>query len=193
MKGHRLMLATLLISATSAYAQQPQRIRPEIRPFIAAYLPAGALRDDFKSATTLGAQAALEISPFMHVVGTVGWTHGHNKYANFSDDVTYIWQYDVGAEFNLTREWGSSWLLKPFLGAGAGGRTYDYQAVNVGTNTCTAGYSTIGSELQKGVMALRFEARNYITWWRALSKPLVAWHASPLKGSVVPRDSARKA
>lgn len=27
--------------------------------------------------------------------------------------------------------------------------------------TCAAGYSTIGSELQKGAVALRAEARNY--------------------------------
>ena len=167
MRGYRLALTSLMLASTSAVAQPSQRVRPEIRPFVAAYLPAGALRDEFKSATTLGAQAALEVSPFMHVVGTVGWTDGHNKYASFSDDVTYIWQYDVGAEFNLTREWGSSWLIKPFLGAGAGGRTYDYQAINVGTNTCTAGYSTIGSELQKGVMALRFEARNYLACFKS--------------------------
>jgi hypothetical protein len=171
MRGHRFVLAALLISSTSAYGQPSQRIRPEVRPFIAAYLPAGALRDEFKSATTLGLQGALEISPFMHVVGTVGWTNGHNKYASFSDDVTYIWQYDVGTEFNLTRELGTSWLLKPFLGAGAGGRTYDYQAVNVGTSTCAAGYGTIGSELQKGVMALRLEARNYFTCFKS---PLTA-------------------
>jgi len=98
----------------------------------------------------------------MHVVGTVGWTHGHNKYAAFSDELTYICQYDLGAEFNLTRELGPSWTLKPFLGFGAGGRTYDDNAVNVGTTTCTAGYSALGSELQKGV-AFWFEARNYFT------------------------------
>lgn len=164
MRGHRLALtALLLVGSTSAIAQQPQRIRPEIRPFIAAYLPAGALRDEFKSATTLGAQAALELSPFMHVVGAVGWTRSHNKYEILSNDVTYIWQYDVGAEFNLTRKLATSWLLKPFLGAGFGGRTYDYKAMNVATTTCTAGYSTLGSELQKGVVAVRLEARNYFT------------------------------
>lgn len=61
MKGHRFVLAALLISSASAYAQPSQRIRPEVRPFSAAYLPAGGMRDEFKSATTLGAQAALEI------------------------------------------------------------------------------------------------------------------------------------
>jgi hypothetical protein len=162
MRGQRLALAVLL-SATSAIAQEPQRIRPEIRPFVAAYLPAGALREEFKSATTLGVQTALELTPFMHAVATLGWTHGHNKYQGFSNEVTYIWQYDVGAEFNLTREWGATWLIKPFIGAGIGGRTYDYKAVNVGTTTCSAGYSALGSELQKGVVALRFEARNYFT------------------------------
>lgn len=164
MKGYRVILAALFVTSTAA-AQE--RIRPEIRPFVAAYLPAGALRNDFKSSKTLGAQAALEISPFMHVLGTIGWTHGHNKYMAFSKDLTYIWHYDVGAEFNITREWVPSWLIKPFVGAGAGGRTYDYKAENVGASTCTTGYTSLGSELQKGVVALRFEARNYFTCFKS--------------------------
>lgn len=155
-----LALVAVTVTSTSAFAQAD--VRPEIRPYIGAYVPMGRLADDFKSATMLGAQGALEISRFMHLVATVGWTHGHNKYAAFSDDVTYIWQYDVGAEFNLTRSLGPSWLLKPFMGVGAGGRTYDYQAANVGTSSCTAGYGALGSELQKGEVALRLEARSYL-------------------------------
>lgn len=157
----------LLVVSAAAMAGAQQRIRPEVRPFIGVYVPAGAMRDEFKSAETFGAQVALEISQFMHVVGTVGWTHGHNKFESLSNDVTYIWHYDAGAEFNITREWGASWLIRPFLGAGAGGRTYDYKATNVGTNTCTAAYTALGSELQKNVVALRFEARNYLACFKS--------------------------
>ena len=157
-----LSIAALTVAATRASAQEAAGIRVEIRPYVGAYVPAGKLADDFKTATTLGAQGALEIAPFMHIVTTVGWTHGHNKYAAFSDDLTHIWHYDIGAEFNLTRSVGPSWLLKPFAGIGAGGRTYDYQAANVGTYTCTAGYGAVGTEFQKNVVALRLEARSYL-------------------------------
>jgi hypothetical protein len=156
-----------LLAATSAAAQQPAAIRPEIRPFVGAYIPAGALRDDFKTATMLGVQSALELSDYMHIVGTVAWTHGHNKFASFSNDVTYIWQYDLGVELNLIQEVGSSWLFRPFLGAGGGGRTYDYKAKAIGTQTCTAGYGALGTELQRGSIALRLEGRDYLTCYES--------------------------
>ena len=155
-------LAASLLFASVAHAQQPAAIRPEIRPFVGAYIPAGAMRDDFKTSEMFGAQAALELSDYFHVGGTVAWAHGHNKFAGFSDDLTYIWQYDLGVELNLMQEVGATWLFRPFLGAGGGGRTYDYQAEGVGTQTCTAGYAALGSELQRGSIALRLAGRGYL-------------------------------
>ena len=163
MRNFRLSLAASLLFAGIANAQQPAAIRPEIRPFVGAYIPAGALRNDFKTATMLGAQAALELSDYMHVVGTVAWTHGHNKFADVADDRTFIWQYDLGVEFNLIQEIGTNWLLRPFIGTGAGGRTYDYQEKVFGTKTCTAGYGALGAELQRGSVAFRLEGRDYLT------------------------------
>jgi hypothetical protein len=164
--GSTFTIAALL-ATTSVSAQQPVGIRPEVRPFVGAYIPAGALRNDFKTATMLGAQAALELSDYMHVVGTVAWTRGHNKFALLSKDLTYIWQYDVGLEFNLIQEIGTNWLFRPFIGAGGGGRTYDYQAKNIGTQTCTAGYGALGAELQRGSYALRLEGRDYLACYES--------------------------
>jgi hypothetical protein len=147
----------------SVSAQRPAAVRAEVRPFVGAFIPAGGLRSDFKTATMLGGQAAIELSDYMHVVGTVAWTHGHNKFGGFSDDVTYIWQYDLGLEFNTLHQLGEKWLFRPFLGAGAGGRTYDYQAKAVQTRSCTAGYGSLGVELQRDAIAYRIEGREYLT------------------------------
>ena len=137
-------------------------MRPEIRPFAGVYVPTGALRHDFKSATMLGMQVAMELNDNLHVLGSLGWTHGHAKFAVLNDDVAYIWQYDAGVEFNLLAELGNQWLLRPLAGLGAGGRTYDYQAEGVGTSSCLAGYGALGTELQRGAIALRLEGRNYL-------------------------------
>jgi hypothetical protein len=162
MRFHHILIAAVVAAAPTLPAQQVAFFGPEVRPFIAAYLPEGGLGNDFKSATTLGAQAAYELSPNFHVLGSLGWTHGHNTYAALDDDRTWIWQYDVGAELNLVRKLGDQWLLRPFGGLGAGGRTYDYRASSVGKNTCATGYASAGTELQRGILAWRFEGRGYL-------------------------------
>lgn len=162
MRYRYLGVIGLLAVTTAGGAQQVGRIRPEIRPFAGVYVPTGALKNDFKSATMLGMQVAMELSRHMHVLGSVGWTHGHAKFPALSDDVAYLWQYDAGVEFNLVRELDNGWLFRPLAGLGAGGRTYDYQAAGIGTTSCVAGYGALGAELQKGVLALRLEGRDYL-------------------------------
>src|SRR4029078_13269723 len=76
----------------------------EIRSFAGAFVPTGDMRNDFKTATTVGAQVAHELYEHMHLLGSIAWTHGHNKFANLTDDRTFIWQYDAGVELNLDRE-----------------------------------------------------------------------------------------
>ena len=163
MRTHLLMAAGVLALVPVLGAQQlPRAPTMELRPFAGVYVPTGAMRRDFGTATTLGAQGALELSRHWHVLGSVGWTHGHNKLA-LGSDVTYLWQYDVGVEANLVRALGTHWLLRPFAGVGGGGRTYDYRAAGVSSRTCTAGYGALGTELQRGAMAVRLEGRDYLT------------------------------
>ena len=148
-------------------AQETERSRrPEIRPFVGAYIPTGAMRDNFKTATMLGAQVGVELSQNFHVLASTAWTHGHNKF-NVGSDRTNIWQYDAGVEANLYRPLASGWVFRPFMGAGAGARSYDYRVEGVKTRTCTAGYGSVGSELQSGPVAIRLEARDYLTCFRS--------------------------
>ena len=133
----------------------------EIRPFAGVFLPVGASEADFKSATMMGVQGAFELNRYVHAVANLGWTHGHNRM--FTADLTHIWQYDVGAELNAVQPMGWDWYFRPFLGVGGGGRTYDYRGVAAKTTTCTAGYGSLGGELQRNVLAFRVEARDYLT------------------------------
>ena len=153
----------LVLGATTASAQGAPFDRTlEVRPFMGVYVPTGALRDDMKAATTLGAQGAIELTQRFHIVGTLAWTHGHHKFDLLNDRVN-LWQYDLGAEFNPFRPMGNDWMLQPFIGLGAGARTADYRAEGLGSKTCTAGYGALGTEVQRGAVALRLEARDYLT------------------------------
>jgi hypothetical protein len=139
----------------------------EVRSFAGAFVPTGDQRNDFKTATMLGAQVAHEFSEHLHLLGSFAWTHGHNKFANLNDDRTFIWQYDAGVELNLVREINDDWLFRPLVGVGVGARTYDYAAAGVGSNTCSAGYASVGSELQRGTVAVRFDARDYLNCFKS--------------------------
>lgn len=162
MRLHRI-LPLLAAVVPLAAAAQSSDLRPEVRPFVGAFVPTGAQHDDFKAASLVGMQAALELAPWAHVVGTVSWTHGHARFSSLESDVTHIWQYDIGPEFNLQREFENGWLLKPFAGLGIGARTYDYRAPGLATNACTAGYGALGTELQWDYVAFRVEGRDYLS------------------------------
>jgi hypothetical protein len=115
----------------------------------------------------VGAQVAHEFSERLHLLGSFAWTQGHNKFANLNDDRTSIWQYDAGVELNLVREINDAWLFRPLIGAGVGARTYDYAAAGIGSNTCSAAYGNVGSELQRGTVAIRLDARDYLNCFKS--------------------------
>ena len=162
----KLLAAALLVlvAATSLAAQQ--RANPlalELRPFGGVLIPTGALADDFKTAAMAGGQVAFELSPVLHLMGTAAWTQGHNKFPDVTDDVTYVWQFDVGAEYTFLRVPMNTVMFRPFVGLGLGARTYDYKEADFDTKTCTAGYGALGTEFLRGDWALRAEARDYMT------------------------------
>ena len=157
-----LVALTLLTAGTLVAQERGLRLRPEIRPLAGVLIPTGALRDDFKSAETFGGQLAVELTPVVHVVGTVAWTHGHTKLPVLNNR-TDVWQYDAGLELNPFGRLGEGWEVRPFVGVGAGGRTNDYKEATLRTTTCLAGYGGIGAELQRGMVAFRMEGRDYLS------------------------------
>ena len=166
----RRTLLTLGLAAAAATASAQPAIDAvpalEIRPFAGAFVPTGELRDVQKSAPLFGAQVAWEYRPNFHVLGTFGWAPAKVKYA-VSDDKVSIFEYDIGLEYGLVRPMAKEWVFKPFLGIGAGGRTYDYASSTLQTRTCTAGYGALGTEFQINRTALRLEARDYLHCYKS--------------------------
>jgi hypothetical protein len=155
-----LFLLALLAGTSTAVAQIPSTPAVEIRPLAGAFLPTGEQRDLFKNAAMFGMRLAYELKPTLHLAGTFAWSPGQTKFVTFDNDVN-VFQYDVGVELNAVYELNPNWQLKPLVGIGVGGRTYDYKAGALDANTCLAGYAALGSELQYRATALRLEARNY--------------------------------
>ena len=60
----RILLAIeTLIAAGMVPPLGGQTITPELRPFVGAYMPTGAMRDVMKSSALFGLQGALEVKP----------------------------------------------------------------------------------------------------------------------------------
>lgn len=165
MRTIALALATLLGGAAALTAQE-RPLRPELRPFVGVQVPTGDQRSLFEDAVMLGAQGALELRPSFHVLATFGWAHGRNKYAVANDKVN-IFAYDLGVEWNMIRAFDTRWRLSPFLGVGAGGRTYSFRESTLSTRTCAAAYGALGTELQTRSVAFRVEARDNVFCYRA--------------------------
>jgi hypothetical protein len=163
MRSFTISAIALMAGVAALPAQQSRTtFRPEFRPIAGILIPTGGLKNDFKSAETFGGQLALEVTPAFHVVSTVAFTHGHNKFVAV-ENRTNVWQYDAGVELNPFPQIGSGWELRPFLGVGLGARTNDYKATTLKTTTCLAGYGAVGTELQHGMIAFRVEGRDYLT------------------------------
>ena len=170
-------LAASVACASVASGQATDATPVELRPFIGVFVPIGSQSSDFKTATSVGFQGALEMSQHIHGLISGTWTRDHTKVGSFNTDVANIWQFDAGAEFNLVRPLNHGWLFRPFVGAGAGLRTYDYAAVLVGSKSCSAGYGALGTELQRDVVAFRLEGRDYVSCFQ-----------SPITGNRVTRS-----
>ena len=160
------------LAATSAKAQESVTVRSngfELRPYAGAYIPTGDQRDLLKDAVIVGGQASYRILPQLAVTGTLGWSPSKDRITP-GDQKLDIWQYDIGAELRAP-SWFTSGPMDftPFVGLGAGGRTYNYRDLDVDSKTNVAGYGALGAELGFGRTGVRLEARDYVSQFKPLS------------------------
>lgn len=159
-----LALAALAAPTHTAAAQQL-----ELRPFVGAYIPTGDQRDFVKDAVLAGAQLSVRVIPAVAITGTFGWSPSKDRVTTGNQTLD-IYQYDVGAEFRPA-PWldGGIWQLTPFIGAGIGGRTYDYRDLDVDAKTNVDGYGAVGGDLGFGPVGVRLEARDYVSQFKPLT------------------------
>ena len=160
------IIALVLAAGAAALPAQGRGAVPEIRPFAGRYIPMGDQRDFFTDAPMFGVQTAFELRPTFHLLGSFAWAPSQSRYA-VADDNVNIYMYDVGMELSLIRRMEPDWKVKPFLGLGAGARSYDFKSSELATRTCTSGYGALGTELQMHRVAFRVEGLHNVFCYRS--------------------------
>lgn len=155
--------AGALVAAPAA-AQARGRPTLELRPFVGSFVPIGALRRALGETVAYGGQGAMELSPGVTVVGAFALARPHDLSVPARPRLRMT-QLDLGLEWTRAAGAAGDWTLKPFVGAGVGGRAYSVRETSDADRTETrvfpAGYASLGTELQAGRLALRAEARGY--------------------------------
>jgi len=160
-------LFTAAASAQSAGAQT-SGIGLELRPFVGAYIPTGDQRDFLKDAVLVGGEASWRVIPAFAVTGTFAWSPSKDR-LTAGDQTLDIFQYDVGGELRVPSGYGLGFAqLTPFVGLGVGGRTYSYRDLDVSSKSNVDGYGALGGDIGFGPVALRIEARDYVSQFKPL-------------------------
>jgi hypothetical protein len=164
-------LAVLLSSTRETAAQTPaSQSRPwELRITTGALVPTGTQRSVLKDAQMTAAQLSWAISPSIAVTGTFAWARSRD--VGLADRPKLdVFTSDVGAELRAAPWFADRAVtLSPFVGAGAGARSYNYRKLDVDATHNLAAYGAVGGELGMGRVGLRLEARNYATGFRSLA------------------------
>ena len=176
-------LGLLLASARTSTAQAPAEPTGawEFRVPSGGLVPTGAQRNALKDAHLSAAQLSYAVRPAFAITATVGWARSRDL-ASANDPKLDVFTYDLGAEARAP-EWLASRAVtfSPFVGAGAGARSYNHRKLDLDATHNVAGYGAVGGELGMGRVALRLEARDYVSRFR----PLVGGGSARTRNDVV--------
>ena len=156
----------LLIGGAAQSQENISAARGAIRPFVGANIPTGDQRDFLKDAVLVGAQASWIATPNVSLTGSFSWAPSKDR-ISAGDQTLDIYQYDLGIEGRSAAT--RLGLLNPFIGAGVGGRTYNYRDLDVESKTNFAGYGALGVDVPVGGVSLRVEGRDYISRFEPLN------------------------
>jgi len=169
---------TALIMPVAANAQSVVGRGLEVRPVVGAFIPTGDQRDLLKDAVLVGGEVGWHFARSFALVGSFGWAPTKDKTTALTGSTLFtgreekvdLYQYDLGLEWRLPYSIQTAWAVRPYLGAGAGGRTYSYRDVTSSSQTDFLGYGKIGVDVapSTGLLGLRFEARDNLTRFEGL-------------------------
>jgi hypothetical protein len=162
-----LVVLALILGAVKLIAQDAGAgARAAIRPFVGAYVPTGDQRDFVKDAVVVGAQASWTINPNYALTGSFGWVPSKDK-ISAGDQTLDQFQYDLGIEARSGRL--TTRKLAPYIGAGVGGRTYNYRDLSVDSKSNFDGYGALGVDVELGFVGVRVEGRDYVSRFQPLT------------------------
>lgn len=163
----------VITAAVAAFASSTARAEEDARrfhvaPFVGAYVPTGDQRDLLEDAVSAGLTASYEVHPYVAVLASFAWAPTKVKALALHDDLD-LFQYDLGLEGHYPFPVAVGWSLQPFLGLGAGARTYRFRNLDVSSQTDFAGYVSAGLGLERGPFALRLSVRDYVSAFDGLT------------------------
>lgn len=176
-------LGMLLFAARTSAAQSaaPQASTWELRFTSGALVPTGSQRNVLKDAQMSAAQLSWLVRPSLAITGTFGWARSRDLSSADAPKLD-VFASDLGVEAR-TGQWfpHRAVTFSPFVGVGAGMRSYNYRALDVDATNNLAAYAAAGGELGAGRVGLRLEVRDYATGFR----PLVGAGTSVTRNDVV--------
>lgn len=167
-----LALVALSLAVTRPAAAQtaaPQPHRWEVRVTGGRLLPTGEQRRNVGTADLTAAQVAWLLRPSVAITGTFGWARSRDV-ALIGAPKLDAFASDLGVELR-GKPWfaGRSATFSPFMGAGAGARSYNYRSLDVAATHSVAAYAAMGGEAGVGRLGVRLEVRDYASGFRPLS------------------------
>jgi len=168
-------------SPVSSPASAPPSSPWELRFTSGALVATGAQRDYVKDGQLSAVQLTRLITPALAVTSTVGWARSRDRVAANTPKLD-VFAADLGVEFRPAQWFADRTVsLSPFVGAGAGARSYNYRTLEVDATNNLAGYVAVGGELGIKRVAVRLEVRDYATGF----KPLVGSGTSATRNDVM--------
>ena len=177
------LLTTILSTGTSS-AQTPAAPQPaawELRITGGGLVPTGGQRSSLDDAQATAAQLSWVVRPSLAITGTFAWARSRDV-ATIGTPKLDVFTSDLGVEAR-----GGQWFtdravtFSPFVGFGAGARSYNYRKLDVDATHNVAGYGAIGGELGIKRAGVRLEVRDYASGFR----PLVGGGKSDMRNDVV--------
>ena len=157
----RLVLAIGLLIPAVIRAQHADDNRVSVHALLGALLPTGRHRSVIGDAISIGAQVGVGLRPSLALVGDALISQPTYRVGT-GGEVTMV-QYDLGLEVAPRTSLSTHRRVIPFVGAGAGARSYDRDSDASGRRYVPAGYASAGGELALGRARLRVEVRDYVS------------------------------
>jgi hypothetical protein len=150
-----------------ALAADPAERTPfQVAPYAGAFVATGDQRDVLDDAVLTGLTLSYDVTPYVAVVGSFGWSPTEVK--DMANGDVDLYQYDVGVQGQYAFDVGHGFTLTPFVGLGVGARTYNFRDLSVDAETDFAGYVSTGATVQYRMLAVSLTARDYVSHYDGL-------------------------